>query len=118
MRLVGVALFPVDGGDPPPAADITIENGLDRRHRRPRPPPPPPHALAMPALANAHDHARPLSPTSFGGAGKPLETWLLRLGAMPAIDPYLGASPPSAARRAPARLGDGPLHAPARPDVR
>ena len=45
----------------------------------------------MPALINAHDHARPLSPTSFGGAGKPLETWLLRLAAMPAIDPYLGA---------------------------
>ena len=45
----------------------------------------------MPALVNAHDHARPLSPTSFGAAGKPLETWLLRLAAMPAIDPYLGA---------------------------
>ena len=47
--------------------------------------------LAVPALVNAHDHARPLSPTSFGGAGKPLETWLLRLGAMPAVDPYLAA---------------------------
>src|SRR5208282_5794462 len=46
---------------------------------------------ALPALVNAHDHARPLSPTSFGAAGKPLETWLLRLAAMPAIDPYLGA---------------------------
>ena len=45
----------------------------------------------MPAPVNAHDHARPLSPTSFGAAGKPLETWLLRLAAMPAIDPYLGA---------------------------
>ena len=45
----------------------------------------------MPALVNAHDHCRPLSPTSFGAAGKPLETWLLRLAAMPAIDPYLGA---------------------------
>ncbi|MDB5571800.1 MAG: amidohydrolase [Hyphomicrobiales bacterium] len=48
--------------------------------------------LAMPGLANAHDHARPLSPTSFGGAGKPLESWLLRLGAMPAGDPYLCAA--------------------------
>ena len=45
----------------------------------------------MPALVNAHDHARPLSPTSFGAAAKPLETWLLRLAAMPPIDPYLGA---------------------------
>jgi cytosine/adenosine deaminase-related metal-dependent hydrolase len=51
-----------------------------------------PRRLVMPALANAHDHARPLSPTSFGGANKPLETWLLRLGAMPAVDPYLAAA--------------------------
>jgi cytosine/adenosine deaminase-related metal-dependent hydrolase len=50
-----------------------------------------PRRLALPALANAHDHCRPLSPTSFGGAGKPLELWLLRLAAMPAVDPYLGA---------------------------
>jgi cytosine/adenosine deaminase-related metal-dependent hydrolase len=50
-----------------------------------------PRRLAVPALANAHDHCRPLSPTSFGGAGKPLELWLLRLAAMPAVDPYLGA---------------------------
>jgi cytosine/adenosine deaminase-related metal-dependent hydrolase len=86
--LAGVSLF----GSEPDAAlvDITIENGLiaaiepasaaaSLRH------------LAMPALANAHDHARPLSPTSFGGAGKPLESWLLRLAAMPAVDPYLAA---------------------------
>lgn len=45
--------------------------------------------LAIPGLVNAHDHARPLSPTSFGGAGKPLESWLLRLPAMPPVDPYL-----------------------------
>ena len=59
----------------------------------------------MPALVNAHDHARPLSPTSFGAAGKPLETWLLRLAAMPSIDPYLGALAAfgRAARAAPAR---------------
>ena len=47
--------------------------------------------LAMPALANAHDHCRPLSPTSFGGADKPLELWLLRLAAIPALDPHLAA---------------------------
>jgi len=47
--------------------------------------------LVMPALVNAHDHCRPLSPTSFGAADKPLELWLVRLAAMPAIDPYLGA---------------------------
>ena len=48
--------------------------------------------LAMPAMVNAHDHARPLSPTSFGAAGKPLETWILRLAAMPSTDPYLVAA--------------------------
>ncbi len=58
---------------------------------RPSPTPPARRRLALPALANAHDHCRPLSPTSFGGADKPLELWLLRLAAMPAIDPYLGA---------------------------
>ncbi len=48
--------------------------------------------LAIPPLANAHDHARPLSTTSFGAAGRLLETWLLKLAAIPAIDPYLGAA--------------------------
>ena len=47
--------------------------------------------LVMPALANAHDHARPLSPTAFGAAHKPLETWLLRLAAVPSVDPHLAA---------------------------
>jgi len=48
--------------------------------------------LAMPALANAHDHARPLSTTSFGAAGRPLESWILRLGVIPPLDPYLVAA--------------------------
>lgn len=47
--------------------------------------------LIIPALANAHDHGRPLSTSSFGAAGKPLETWLLRLAVMPSVDPYLAA---------------------------
>ena len=50
-----------------------------------------PRRLILPGLANAHDHVRPISPTSFGGAGKPLETWLLRLLAMPSADPHLAA---------------------------
>lgn len=47
--------------------------------------------LVLPALSNAHDHGRPLSSSSFGAVGKPLETWLLRLAAMPSVDPYLAA---------------------------
>ena len=56
------------------------------------PPAPGPRRLLIPGLVNAHDHARPLSPTSFGGAGKPLEAWLLRLMVIPGIDPYLAAA--------------------------
>ena len=88
MRLVGVSLFGDDAQAP--LVDIAIDNGLIAAIE-PSSAATSPRRLAMPALANAHDHARPLSPTSFGGAGKPLETWLLRLAAMPAIDPYLGA---------------------------
>ena len=86
MNLTGVTLF----GDDAAPVDIAIDNGLIAAIT-PAAAAPARRLLAMPALANAHDHARPLSPTSFGGAGKPLETWLLRFGAMPSIDPYLGA---------------------------
>src|SRR5471032_942160 len=88
--LNGVLLFETgnDARDSP--VDIAIENGLIASIE-PSAATPDRRRLAMPPLANAHDHARPLSPTSFGAAGKPLETWLLRLAAMPAIDPYLGA---------------------------
>jgi cytosine/adenosine deaminase-related metal-dependent hydrolase len=51
-----------------------------------------PRLLAMPALADAHNHARPLSSTSFGCGGKPLETWLLQLAVMPAVDAYKAAA--------------------------
>ena len=70
--------------------DILMRDGLIAGIR-PAAVPPARRRLALPALANAHDHCRALSPTSFGAADKPLELWLLRLAAMPAIDPYLGA---------------------------
>ena len=38
--------------------------------------PPSRRLLALPALTNAHDHARVTSTTAYGGAGKPLETWI------------------------------------------
>jgi len=72
------------------AVDISFDN--DRiADIRPSQAAPSPRRLVMPALVNAHDHCRSLSPTSFGAANKPLELWLVRLAAMPAIDPYLGA---------------------------
>lgn len=58
----------------------------------PAPMPDGPACLAMPALADAHNHARPLSTTSFGCGGKPLEQWLPRLAVMPAVDAYTAAA--------------------------
>jgi cytosine/adenosine deaminase-related metal-dependent hydrolase len=48
--------------------------------------------LAMPAPTNAHDHARVTSTTAYGGAGKPLETWIAYLALLPSIDPYLASA--------------------------
>ncbi len=89
-RLTGVVLLPTDGEPAGAPVDIAIEDGRIAAIA-PAAEAPKRRLLAMPAPVNAHDHARPLSPTSFGAAGKPLETWLLRLAAMPPIDPYLGA---------------------------
>lgn len=48
--------------------------------------------LVIPALANAHDHARPLSMSSFGAAFLPLEAWLPRTVLATPPDPYLAAA--------------------------
>src|SRR3954452_5417244 len=48
--------------------------------------------LAMPALANAHDHGRALRPSSIAADAKPLESWLHYLALFPAVDPYLAAA--------------------------
>lgn len=48
--------------------------------------------FALPALTNAHDHARVTSTTAYGGAGKPLETWIAYLALLPSIDPYLASA--------------------------
>ena len=88
--VAGVTLLPTDGAPAGPPVDLVIEDGAIAAIA-PAAETPQRRRLALPALANAHDHCRPLSPTSFGAAAKPLETWLLRLAAMPPIDPYLGA---------------------------
>jgi len=53
-----------------------------------------PHArrLLVPALANAHDHARTYRSSTLGGWGLPLEAWLPLLSLLPGVDPYLVAS--------------------------
>lgn len=79
------AVISVDGG-----TMVAIDNGIE------------PDGLAdgdlvvLPALTNAHDHARPLRTSSIGGFGKPLEIWLHRLALMVPVDPYLAALAPLA----------------------
>ncbi|MEO0829253.1 MAG: amidohydrolase family protein [Pseudomonadota bacterium] len=51
-----------------------------------------PPRLVLPALVDAHNHARPLSTTSFGCGGRPLEQWLPMLAVIPAVDPYTAAA--------------------------
>ncbi len=48
--------------------------------------------LIVPALANAHDHARTFRSSTLGGTGLPLEGWLPLLGLLPGVDPYLAAA--------------------------
>ena len=69
---------------------ISIENG-HIAEIVPAATPDGPARLAMPSLADAHNHARPLSTTSFGCGGKPLEQWLPQLAVMPAVDAYTAA---------------------------
>lgn len=49
----------------------------------------PEDVIVLPALVNAHDHARPLRASSIGGFNKPLETWLHRLALFVPVDPHL-----------------------------
>ena len=62
---------------------VAVEAGASAGSRR---------LLALPALTNAHDHARVTSTTAYGGAGKPLETWIAYLALLPSVDPYLAAA--------------------------
>ena len=48
--------------------------------------------LAMPALANAHDHARAVKPVALGAVDLPLELWLAAITGSPRIDPYVVAA--------------------------
>lgn len=64
-----------------------------------------PRRLVIPALVNAHDHARPTL-SSFGAVGMPLESWIARSALATPPDPYLVAA--SALGRA-ARAGCGAM---------
>ena len=48
--------------------------------------------LVMPALANAHDHARVARLSQVGSYDVPLEAWLPYLTLIPAVDPWLASA--------------------------
>lgn len=48
--------------------------------------------LVLPALANAHDHARVSRVSQVGSYDVPLEAWLPYLTLIPAVDPYLASA--------------------------
>jgi cytosine/adenosine deaminase-related metal-dependent hydrolase len=45
--------------------------------------------VALPGLANAHDHAKGLRALAYGVSDAVLETWLLAVRKVPPVDPYL-----------------------------
>lgn len=71
-------------------AVLSYDGGVITAISENRPAPAEPRRLIVPAFINAHDHARPTA-SSFGAAGMPLESWIMRtiLGTPP--DPYLQA---------------------------
>jgi cytosine/adenosine deaminase-related metal-dependent hydrolase len=49
-------------------------------------------SLVLPALANAHDHARVARLSQVGSFDVPLEAWLPYLALIPAVDPWLASA--------------------------
>ena len=71
-------------------------------------PPPAPRTFIIPALVNAHDHARPTA-SSFGAVNMPLESWIIRSAFGTPPDPYLAAAS-AMARSAQAGCGSMMIH--------
>lgn len=65
-------------------------------------------SFVIPALVNAHDHARPTA-SSFGAVDIPLESWILRSAMGTPPDPYLAAAS-AMARSAKAGCGSMMIH--------
>ena len=60
--------------------------------------PPARRTFVIPALVNAHDHARPTA-SSFGAVNMPLESWIIRSAFGTPPDPYLARRPRWRGRR-------------------
>lgn len=70
---------------------LSFRDGVITAVRPDQPAPDGPRRLIIPALVNAHDHARPAM-ASFGAGGMPLETWILRAALATPPDAYLAAA--------------------------
>lgn len=97
-----------DGADLLPQATIAYAGGLITEVSAGVATVPQANHLVIPALVNAHDHARP-SMTSFGASGMPLESWILRSAFGTPPDAYLAAAV-SLARSARAGCGGAMIH--------
>ncbi|MET0544318.1 MAG: amidohydrolase family protein [Variovorax sp.] len=88
------ALLLADPGAEPARRDVRIgvANGQVAAIEPLRAPAAGRRRLALPALANAHDHARTFRSATLGAFDQPLESWLAFLGVVPGMDPYLCAA--------------------------
>ncbi len=83
VNVSGESIFSVTAGGAQSANAAAELNGTEVPHSR---------RLLVPALANAHDHARTYRSSTLGGWGLPLEAWLPLLSLLPGVDPYLVAA--------------------------
>ena len=84
------------------------DNGLITSIAKSAAAPPARRTFVIPALVNAHDHARPTA-SSFGAVNMPLESWIIRSAFGTPPDPYLAAAS-ALARSARAGCGSMMIH--------
>lgn len=110
-RVLDCAWLLADPGSEPARPDmrLAIEDGQVSRVTALGATPPGRCRLVLPALANAHDHARTFRSATLGAFGQPLESWLPYLGVIPGADPYLCAAT-SFARSVRGGVGDAMVH--------
>jgi cytosine/adenosine deaminase-related metal-dependent hydrolase len=84
------------------------DNGIITSISESAAPPSARRTFVIPALVNAHDHARPTA-SSFGAVNMPLESWIIRSAFGTPPDPYLAAAS-ALARSARAGCGSMMIH--------
>src|SRR5271165_2504295 len=90
-RRVGASWLLPSANEPPQAGQlIEIADGRIAAVRPDRNESP--GAFILPALANAHDHARVVRLSQIGSYDVPLEAWLPYLALIPAVDPWLASA--------------------------